>query len=281
MGILEDLENYVKMKSAGDLDKIKTALLDKLPGIQKPSITGGSKRNTKKKGGAAQPLANETKNKNKNSLEPSGSNKAMTKKNKDLLEPIGSNRVNTKILLAILVLSSLVGIKKLIPEGTNLIQVLTIFGNDGYERVMVPFMLNMDNTFTFLKTTTAPNVMEGLYTKAIGTLNGTDILADPNRFFATIGNIAKVYGWMCPLFAGILSLTYTSKDPPVSDKEAEELLRDLLKTLNEKLKGVAGYTYMKIPAGCFLMIRNQEIRSQPPKEPSGMFASQPSEPAKM
>jgi hypothetical protein len=99
------------------------------------------------------------------------------------------------------------------------------------------------------------------------------MLTDPNRFFATLGNIVKVGGWMNTLFSGILNLTFTAKEPPISDKEAETLMRELLKTLNEKVKGIAGYTYMVVPPGSVLMIRNQEKRSETTKEaPKGMFS---------
>lgn len=266
MGILEELQNYVTTKSKEDLGLIQKSLLDRLPAMQTPLITGGSKKRTKKRGGSTQPFALND-----------------TRKNKDQVDAVTKNKITTKILLAILVLSSISGLRKLLPPGTDLIQVLTIYGNEGYEKVMVPFMLNMDSSFTFLKTNTLPNVTEGLYTKAIATLNGTDMLTDPNRFFATLGNIIKVCGWMDILFSGILNLTFTPKvppDPPLSDKEVEALLRELLKTLNEKVKGIAGYTYMVVPPGSVLMIRNQESPKTSKDQPPGMFASQP-EPVKM
>jgi len=254
MGILEELQNYVTTKSAADLGLIQKALLDRIPGMQTQLITGGSKKRTKKRGGSTQPLE-----------------VTETRKNKDPDE-VTKSKMRTKVLLTILVLSSLSGLRKLIPPGTELIQVLTIYGNEAYEKLIIPFMSNMDNSFTFLRTTTLPNVMEGIYLKAIGTFNGTEMLTDPNRFFATLGNIIKVCGWMETLFSGILNITYTAKvqDPPLSDKDIQDLLRELLKTLNEKVKGIAGYTYMSVPTGSVLMIRNQEklSQSQPTKEAS-------------
>ena len=248
MGILEDLEQMIQKDAENDLAKIKVEWMKRLPGLfpalNKP-MTGGktSKKKVKwgYKGGTVQAISgNGTRNGTRNGTK----NAVLTKPN--------TKKALTLLFLSVVILESLSRVRQILPLGMSLTQVLSLYGKEGYLRVVVPFMALLEKTFTFMVTTTLPNVKEGLYLKMLTTLNGEDARADPNRFFATMGNLTKVYSWMNSFFSTVLGLVYEAK-PVVKDEEVEPLLRDILKTVEENVNKVPKYNYMKVPPESILM----------------------------
>jgi hypothetical protein len=259
MGIMEDMEDYITTYAQTELKLVNVELEKKIPGIFKNSlnnvpIVGGytKKRGWRKKGGATGLNKNETNT-------PTNTQGALTKKNatntslQNKRSFIELQKTLTLIFLSILSLEALTTLHKILPSGMSFIQVLTFFGNDAYTRILLPFMKMMASTFTFFANTTLPNVMEGIYLKILNTLNGNEALADPNRLFATVGNVFKVSSWMTVFFSTITRIAYTPKETVIEDKEVEPMLRDILKTIEEKVKKVPKYSYMKIPDHSVLM----------------------------
>jgi hypothetical protein len=122
----------------------------------------------------------------------------------------------------------------------------------------------VSSTFSFLVTTTLPNVRDGIYLKLLVTLNGTDTLTDANRTFTTLGNIAKVSSWMTDFFSKVKNSVYPKEtetkddakikdDAKLEDDEVGPMIGDILRNLEDVLKRVPKYTYMKIPADSILM----------------------------
>lgn len=294
MGILEDIEQYIKKDALIDLSLLKTELAKKIPGVfnpqlaNRPMMGGYSKR--RKIGGATPPNLNKvTVNKmtaNKVTANKVASNKvtankmaankvtankvvnrqgALTKKNAPVQKKrsfIELQKMITLFFLSILVLETFTTLNKVLPQGMTLVQVLTLFGNEAYTRIILPFSAMVSSTFSFLVTTTLPNVRDGIYLKLLVTLNGTDTLTDANRTFTTLGNIAKVSSWMTDFFSKVKNSVYPKeaeiKDgAKVKDNEVEPMLRDILKNLEDVLKRVPKYTYMKIPGESILMTINK------------------------
>jgi len=252
MGILEELEQMIQEHAADDLVKIKAEWTKQLPGLfpaLNKNMTGGktSKQKVKGsgyKGGSAQGTAQgtaQTKNGTRN-----GTRNAMVAKSNP------ARKTLTLLFLSVVILESLSRVRQILPLGMSLIQVLSLYGKEGFLRVVMPFMGRVEKTFTFMASTTLPNVKEGLYMKMMSTLNGEDARADPNRFFATLGNLTKVSSWMSSFFSTVLGLVYEAK-PVLKNEEVGPLLKDILKTVEEKVTKETKYNYMEIPAKSILM----------------------------
>jgi len=260
MGI-EELVNYVNTKAKEDMDLIKP-LFEKL-------ITDASSRlltgtNTNKKYGGSTNLNTRTNARNTNARNMITRKNAVTNKNPTMIE---ENKFKISLLFSLVILCALSHLRGVTPFIHSFMELLAVYKTDAYNRVIVPFMTMTENTFSFLKTTLLPNIKEGIYTKTMNTLNGTDFLNDPNKVIATQVNLSKVYLFAVSIFAKALNMVYTPSVKVTTDPdEIKKLFKEILDVLNEKFKGLKGFTFMSIPAGSILMTHETTPLKDPSKE---------------
>jgi len=256
MGI-EELVNYVNTKAKEDMETIKPLFEKLITDASSRLLTGGSTNlntlNTRN-----------TNARNRNARNMITRKNAVTNKNPTMIE---ENKFKISLLFSLVILCALSHLRGVTPFIHSFMELLAVYKTDAYNRVIVPFMTMTENTFSFLKTTLLPNIKEGIYTKTMNTLNGTDFLNDPNKVIATQVNLSKVYLFAVSIFAKALNMVYTPSVKVTTDPdEIKKLLKEILDVLNEKFKGLKGFTFMSIPAGSILMTHETTPLKDPSKE---------------
>lgn len=255
MGIIEQLAEYVNgnevngVNALNDLGRI-TPYVNKLLGelskengsfkqLQLPQNTlklmGGTNTNT----------VNKTRNGNKRNMNVTAKNK-----NQGISK---EKRFTACLLLSVMLLCALSHLRGITPFIHSFTQITILNKKDMFDKVILPFMTMIEDSFTFLKTTLLPNIKEGLYTKAMLTITGMDFANDPNKVMATVTNIAKVQVFMVGLLAPALNLVYKPSVPVIDPTKLGPILDEILKVLNEKFKGAINYIHMEIPNGSYLL----------------------------
>ncbi len=237
MAMIDNVQQYIGTLANQDVASFKIAY-DKAGGLNGAftmKLTGGGNKNALTR---ANGNRNTRKNKNMNS--------DRTRKEEE--------KFRLSLLFSIVVLGSLTHLRGITPFIHSFMELLTVYKGTSYERIMVPFMTLMEKSFTFMGSTLLPKVKEGIYLKMLNTLNGEDILTDPNKVMATMTNVSKVYVFMVSMMAPLLQKTYTPSVAVIKPAEIEPTVRDILSVLNDTFKGKAGFTYMAIPGNSVLMI---------------------------
>ncbi len=235
--MIDNVQQYIGTLANQDVASFKIAY-DKAGGLNGAftmKLTGGGNKNALTR---ANGNRNTRKNKNMNS--------DRTRKEEE--------KFRLSLLFSIVVLGSLTHLRGITPFIHSFMELLTVYKGTSYERIMVPFMTLMEKSFTFMGSTLLPKVKEGIYLKMLNTLNGEDILTDPNKVMATMTNVSKVYVFMVSMMAPLLQKTYTPSVAVIKPAEIEPTVRDILSVLNDTFKGKAGFTYMTIPGNSVLMI---------------------------
>ena len=235
MAMIDNVQQYIGTLASQDVASFKIAY-DKIGGLNGAftmKLTGGGNKNA-----LTSPNRNTRKNKNMNS--------DRTRKEEE--------KFRLSLLFSIVVLGSLTHLRGITPFIHSFMELLTVYKSTSYERILVPFMTLMEKSFTFMGSTLLPKVKEGIYLKMLNTLNGEDILTDPNKVIATMTNVSKVYVFMVSMMAPLLQKTYTPSVAVITPADIEPTVRDILKVLNETFKGKSGFTYMAIPGNSVLMI---------------------------
>lgn len=157
------------------------------------------------------------------------------------------------LLLAFMLLGALAHLRGITPFIYSFTQLTMLNKKEMFDKVFLPFIAMLEGSFTFLKTTLLPNIKEGLYTKAIQTMNGMDFANDPNKVMATVTNIGKVQVFMVGLLAPALNLVYKPSVPVIDKTKLGPILDEILKALNEKFKGAKNLVFMPIETGSYLV----------------------------
>ena len=197
------------------------------------------------KGGTTANAVNNTRNANKRNMN-------MTAKNKN--QGISKEkRFMACFLLSVMLLCALAHLRGFTPFIHSFTQMSILNKKDMFDKVILPFMTMIENSFTFLKTTLLPNIKEGLYTKGMQTITGMDFANDPNKVIATLTNISKVQVFMVGLLASALNLVYNPSVPVIDATKLGPTLDDILKVLNDHFKGTKNFVFMEIQPGSYLM----------------------------
>ena len=235
--MIDNVQQYIGTLANQDVASFKIAY-DKnggLNGAFTMKLTGGGNKN-----------ALTSPNRNRNTRKNKNMNSDRTRKEEE--------KFRLSLLFSIVVLGSLTHLRGITPFIHSFMELLTVYKNTSYERIMVPFMTLMEKSFTFMGSGLLPKVKEGIYLKMLNTLNGEDILTDPNKVMATMTNLSKVYVFMVSMMAPLLQKVYTPSVEVIKPAEIEPTVRDILAVLNETFKGKKGFTYMAIPGNSVLMI---------------------------
>ena len=248
---MDQLAEYVNGNALNDL-KVITPVLSQLFG------------DLSKENGPFRPLqielqlqnTNKNKNKNKNKIggmTMNAGNKRrnvnMTAKNKN--QGISEEKkFRISLFLSVMVLCPLVHLRGITPFIHSFTQLSILNKTDMSNKVILPFMTMMENTFPFLKTSLLSNIKEGLYAKEIDIINGMEFLIDPKKSITTLTNISKVDVFMVCLVAPALGQEYKPSVRVIERGELGPIFDDILKVINERVK--ANLAYMKIPNGAYL-----------------------------
>ena len=238
MAMIDKVQQYIGTLANQDVASFKIAYDNKVGGLNDAfsmKLTGGGNKNALTRA-ANGPNRNTRKNMNSN----------RTRKEEE--------KFRLSLLFSVVVLGSLTHLRGVTPFIHSFMELLTVYKSTSYERIIVPFMTLMEKSFTFMGSSLLPKVKEGIYLKMLNTLNGEDILTDPNKVMATMTNLSKVYVFMVSMMAPLLQKTYTPSVEVIKPAELEPTVRGILAVLNETFKGKSGFTYMAIPGNSVLMI---------------------------
>jgi hypothetical protein len=254
MSLMDQLVNYVNgnevngVNALNDFGRIKASLTQLLGELSKEN--GSFKQlqletqNTFKLMGGTNTV-NKTRNANKRNMNVTAKNK-----NQGISK---EKRFMASLLLSVMLLCALAHLRGITPFIHSFTQLSILNKKDMFDKVILPFMTMIENSFTFLKTTLLPNIKEGLYTKGMQTMTGMDFATDPNKVMATLTNIGKVQVFMVGLLAPALNLVYKPSVPVIDPTKLGPILDEILKVLNESFKGTKNYVFMEIQPGSYLM----------------------------
>ena len=266
MNLNDQLAEYVNgievkdVNALNDLGRIKVSLTQLLVELSKQNgffkqlqielqLQNMNKNKNKNKNKIGGMTMNAGKTRNMNMTAGKTRNMNMTAKNKN--QGISEEKkFRISLLLTVVVLCALAHLRGFTPFIHSFTQLSILNKTDMSNKVILPFMTMMENTFPFLKTSLLSNIKEGLYAKEIDIINGMEFLIDPKKSITTLTNISKVEVFMVCLVAPALGQEYKPSVRVIERGELGPIFDDILKVINERVK--ANLAYMKIPNGAYL-----------------------------
>lgn len=256
--MIDQLAEYVNgiegkdVNALNDLGRIKVSLTQLLGELSKENGTfktlqlqiESKNKNKNKIGGTTANEVNKTRNANKRNMN-------MTAKNRN--QGISDEKkFRICLLLSVMVLCALAHLRGFTPFIHSFTQLSILNKTDMSNKVVLPFMAMMENTFPFLKTSLLSNIKEGLYAKENDIINGIEFLIDPKKSITTVTNIAKVEVFMVGLVAPALGQEYKPSVRVIERGELGPIFDDILKVINERVK--PNLVYMKVPNGAYFAV---------------------------
>jgi len=255
--MIDQLAEYVNgiegkdVNALNDLGRIKGSLTQLLGDLSKENgpfkplqLQIESKNTFKLMGGTTANAVNKTRNANKRNMNVTAKNR-----NQGISD---EKKFRICLLLSVTVLCALAHLRGFTPFIHSFTQLSILNKTDISNKVVLPFMYMMENTFPFLKTSLLSNIKEGLYAKENDIINGIEFLIDPKKSITTVTNIAKVEVFMVGLVAPALGKEYKPSVRVIERGELGPIFDDILKVINERVK--PNLVYMKVPNGAYFAV---------------------------
>jgi len=255
--MIDQLAEYVNgiegkdVNALNDLGRIKGSLTQLLGDLSKENgpfkplqLQIESKNTFKLMGGTTANAVNKTRNANKRNMNVTAKNR-----NQGISD---EKKFRICLLLSVTVLCALAHLRGFTPFIHSFTQLSILNKTDISNKVVLPFMAMMENTFPFLKTSLLSNIKEGLYAKENDIINGIEFLIDPKKSITTVTNIAKVEVFMVGLVAPALGKEYKPSVRVIERGELGPIFDDILKVINERVK--PNLVYMKVPNGAYFAV---------------------------